>query len=150
MPLRTAIAVNPRRSCAAYRTARTGNAARANVTPMRLTGRLWKLRAWSTTVTLPAAIVDARLVKKMNSKGSSGPPAAFGSSSRKNSRIAAVRRCSRGHGRKVVRVVPMSRMPRCIEAPRIAPTAGAKMPISSTSSTVPMTIPRLYSNGAAP
>ena len=96
---------------------------------MRLTGRLWKLRAWSTTVTLPAAIVDARLVKKMNSKGSSGPPAAFGSSSRKNSRIAAVRRCSRGHGRKVVRVMPTSRMPTCIKAPRTAPTAGAKMPI---------------------
>jgi hypothetical protein len=32
-------------SCAAYRTARVGNAARANVTPIRLTGRLWKLRA---------------------------------------------------------------------------------------------------------
>ena len=107
MLLRTASAVNPRRSCAAYRTARTGNAARANVTPMRLTGRLWKLRAWSMTVTLPTAMVDARFVKKMNSSGSSGPLAALGSSRRKNSRIAAVRRCRRGHGRNVVREMPI-------------------------------------------
>ncbi len=110
---------------------------------MRLTGRLWKLRAWSITVTLPTAIVDARFVKKMNVSGSIGPPPVLGSSRRKNSPMAGVRRCSRGHGRNVVREMPTSLMPRCIDAPRSAPTAGAKMPIASTNSTVPMTIPRL-------
>ena len=63
--------------------------ARANVTPIRLTGRLWKLRAWSMTVTLPTAIVDATFVKKMKVSGSIGPPPVLGSSRRKNSRTGA-------------------------------------------------------------
>ena len=96
---------------------------------MRLTGRLWKLRAWSTAERLPSEIVEAMFPKKMNINASSGPLPIFGMSRRKNSRIASVRRCRRGHGRKVVREIPTSRMPRCIAAPSSAPTAGAKIPI---------------------
>ncbi len=39
--------------------------------------------------------------------------------------------------------MPTTRMPRWSDAPRIAPTAAAKIPISGLSSTVPATIPTL-------
>ena len=134
---------NAPRSPAAQTPDSDGNAASEIAMPTSATGTLWKLRAKLTAVMDPAASVDATLVKNRNVIGSIGWASILGSISQPNSWSAGIRSRIRGRIRTGERVMPTTRMPRWSDAPRIAPTAAAKIPMRSWSSTVPATIPTL-------
>ena len=104
---------------------RAGKAATANEAPTNVTGALWKLRAMLNTVRLPAAIREARFVKKANVIGSIGWLTRRGIVKRTNSPIWAVRSSQSKPMRNEEPRSPTSRLPRCRIAPRTAPTAAA-------------------------
>jgi hypothetical protein len=133
----------PARSPAAAAVDSAGNAASAKEIPMTVTGTLWKLRAKLTELIPPTASVDARALSWRNVRGSIGWLAILGSISLPNWRMAGIRSRIAGRSRTVVRRMPTTRTPRWSTAPRIAPTAGPKIPILGARRIVPATSPAL-------